>query len=229
MMNHILVYGLSADPVHRAHSDLVADAVPALIKRGYAVTRALIVPVYRRNLPKRDRPAPYEQRLAMCQIAAQEIQRRVASLGVTVEVSRIEEKLAAKSDRPNYTVKTLAALQRSHRSAGLIFLMSSDLLSGPDPEFARWRGPDKIVRLAVIAVAVRPGYAPDDRLIERYAVEGGQFVLLNELTPAAISGWEIRARIAAGENPLRLAEEGLLLPGVGEYILEKRLYSQPVS
>jgi nicotinate (nicotinamide) nucleotide adenylyltransferase len=223
-MNYCLVYGLSADPIHRAHGDLLSDAIGALIKRAYAITRVLIVPVHRRNLPKHDQPAPYEQRLAMCQIAAQEVGRRVAPLGVKVEVSRIEAELAAKSDRPNYTVDTLAALQRADPSVGLIFLMSSDLVSGDEPEFARWHRPDEIVRLALIAVVMRPGYSPNEALLRKFSPYGDAFVVLEEIRPDDMSGRDIRARLASGEDPAKLAEEGLLLPGVAEYILGHKLY-----
>jgi nicotinic acid mononucleotide adenylyltransferase len=203
---------------------LLCAAVEALIGRGYPLTKALIVPVYRRNLPKRDRPAPYDDRLAMCQIAAGSVVERLAPMGVGVAVSRIEEDLAAEPDRPNYTVETLAALRRADPSAGLIFLMSSDLISGPEPEFARWRQPDEIARLVVLAVAARPGYPPDEGLLERLGAKGGAFVVLDELHPAAISAREIRQRIAAGEDPAALAREGLLLDGVAAYIREHRLY-----
>lgn len=226
-MTHHLVYGLSADPIHRAHSDLLCDAAAALFARGYALSGAMVVPVYRRNLPKRGHSAPYEHRLAMCQLAAEAVGPTLALLGVRVEVSRIEQELAAGSDRPNYTVETLAALRQADPSAGLIFLMSSDLVSGDDPEFARWHRPEDIVRLAVMAVAVRHGYPQNGRLLEKLTAAGGEFVLLAELSPADMSAQDIRARIAAGEDPLRLADEGLLLPAVAGYIHQHGLYSEP--
>ncbi len=228
-MNYRLIYGLSADPIHRAHSDLLGDATDALIGRGYSIGTALIVPVYRRNLPKGGHPAPYEHRLAMCAIAAGEVATRLKPLGVRVEVSRIEEALVRESGRPNYTVETLAALHDIEPSSGLIFLMSSDLVSGDDLEFARWHRPEDIVRQAVIAVAVRPGYPPNGDLLARLTDAGGKFEVLAELSPADMSAQSIRARIAGGEDPRELARQGLLLAGVADYIRQHHLYAKPRS
>ena len=43
----------------------------------------------------------------------------------------------------------------------LLFLMSAELVSGPDPEFARWHEPTEIARLATLVIAPRPGYPPN--------------------------------------------------------------------
>ena len=221
-----LVYGLSADPIHQAHVELLCGSAAALLERGFALRSALIVPVYRRNLPKDDRPAPYEDRLAMCRIAARDVGARLAHLGVRVEVSRIEEELAQASGGPNYTVETLAALQRQDPDSGLIFLMSSDLVSGEDPELGRWRQPDELVRrAAILAIAVRAGYPPNREFLKTLDPSGSRFLLLSELSPADMSGQDIRARLSAGEDPLTLAGDGLLLREIAVYIRDHGLYA----
>jgi len=224
-MIYRLVYGLSADPIHQAHIELLCDSAAALLERGFGLRSALIVPVYRRNLPKDDRPASYQDRLAMCHIAAGDAGARLAYLGIRVEVSRIEEELAQASGGPNYTVETLAALEAQDPSAGLIFLMSSDLVSGDSPELGRWHQPEELIRRAIIAIAVRTGYPPNRAFLRTLDPSASRFLLLSELSPADMSGQDIRARLAAGEDPLRLAADGLLLREIAAYIRDHGLYA----
>ncbi|HEX8681191.1 MAG TPA: nicotinate-nicotinamide nucleotide adenylyltransferase [Ardenticatenaceae bacterium] len=226
---YVLVYGLSANPIHQAHVNLLVDATRALLARGYNVVRVLLIPVYRRNpvgsTSKGNLPESYEHRLAMSQLAAQEIARALNGQVESVEVSRIEEQLAKSSTTPNYTVQTLSVLQEGSPGLGWIFLMSSDLVSGEKPEFGRWYQPDRLVQLATIALAPRPGYDRNEAFLEQYEQKGGRFVYLNELSPPEISATAIRERLQAGEDPLVLSEEGLLLEPVAAYIREHSLYN----
>lgn len=227
--SYILVYGLSADPIHQQHVDLVVNATQALLTRGVALAKIMLIPVYRRNptgpRPKDDLPDTFEHRLAMCQLAAAEIAQRLKDLAIPVEASRIEEELAKGREAPNYTVETLSALQAREPGMGLIFLLGSDLVSGGQPELGRWREPEKLGQIALLAVCPRPGYPPNTAFLDALRRQGAQIVVLEEVATQDIATSAIKQRLEAGEDALRLAEEGLLPMPVARYIHEHGLYT----
>jgi nicotinate-nucleotide adenylyltransferase len=103
-----------------------------------------------------------------------------------------------------YTVDTLAALRAYRPDDEFYLLLGAD----QHASFRRWHRPAEVKRLARLAVFTRPGYpmALSDALEVR-------------MTPLAISGSDIRARAARGENL-----EGLVPLPVANYIAENRLY-----
>jgi nicotinate (nicotinamide) nucleotide adenylyltransferase len=225
-----LVYGLSANPIHQQHIDLVVDAAHALMKRDFNVVNAIIVPVYRRNptgaTRKDDLPETFEHRFALCQLAAREMAQRLEVHNIKVEASRIEETLAQSRDAPNYTVETLAALQASAGERQLIFLLGGDLISGAEPELMRWREPERLARLALLAICRRAGYAPNEAFLEELRRQGAQVIVLDEVETKDIAASVIRRRLATGESPLRLAQEGLLPFPIAQYIQDHKLYAK---
>lgn len=226
--SYVLVYGLSADPIHQQHVDLVVDAARALAARGYALAKITLIPVYRRNptgpRPKDDLPGTFEHRLRMCQLAAEEIAQRLETLPVPVEVSRVEEELAKFREAPNYTVETLSTLQAREPEAHLIFLLGSDLVAGDLPELGRWREPEKLGQIALLAICPRPGYPPNTAFLDALRRRGAQIVVLDEVETRDMATSHIRQRLEAGEDALRLGQEGLLPLSVARYIHEHGLY-----
>ena len=128
--------------------------------------------------------APAEHRLAMAGLA-------FARLGAVVELER----------RP-FTVDAL----EEARYDDPIFLIGADQLA----DFPTWKQPERVLELARLGVATRPGYAPD---------ESSHRIETFELEPHDVSGTAIRARVARGESI-----DGLVPPGVGAYIQEHGLY-----
>ena len=117
---HRLVFGLSADPIHVGHVEMVAQSATALIALGYCLTEVLLIPVYRRNPVgvRKDRlPQTYPQRLEMCRLAAAEVAERLFRRDVGVRACTIEADLARESELPNYTADTLSALRAEGRPA----------------------------------------------------------------------------------------------------------------
>jgi len=106
-----------------------------------------------------------------------------------------------------YTVETLRALRAELDAATeLVLLMGADQYAALET----WREPDAIRALARLAVFARPG------LPEPCGVE------VVPMTPLAVSGTEIRARIARGEDV-----SALVPPAVAAYIARHRLYGHP--
>lgn len=224
MKEQRLVFGLSANPAHSAHVLLVCEAVQALAARGFEVARVLVVPVYRRNPVGSDKAGlvkTYEHRVRLCELAAEEMQACLTGTETVVEVSRIAKWLSEASGEPNYTAETLAALREAAPpDAELMFLMSSDLVAGAEPEFARWYRLDKLTALATLVVCPRPGYTPNWDFLATLKQRGARVIYLDEVQTPEVSATEIRERLAAGENPKTLSEEGLLPASVAAYLQE---------
>jgi nicotinic acid mononucleotide adenylyltransferase len=218
-----LFYGLSADPVHQGHVDLVTAAVTELSDRGYAIPLVLLVPVYRRNpvgeQPKDGLPETYQDRVQMSELAAGVMGRRLAGLGCTVKVSLAARDLAGRSGGPNYDLETLRYIRDQEEADGeLLYLMSAELVSGPEPEFGRWYRPVELARIATVAIAPRPGYPPNMDFLEVLTAEGGRFIFLNNVVTMDVSSSQLRERLMAGADPRLLAREGAIPAPVADYI-----------
>jgi nicotinate-nucleotide adenylyltransferase len=87
-----------------------------------------------------------------------------------------------------------------------IFLIGADELAA----FPTWREPERVLQLARLGVATRPGYAPTTT---------SPRIQVFELEPHPVSSSEIRERVRAGE-PL----DGLVAPAVAQYISQHGLY-----
>jgi nicotinate-nucleotide adenylyltransferase len=87
-----------------------------------------------------------------------------------------------------------------------IFLIGADQLA----DFPTWKEPTRVLELARLGVATRPGYRLEERSdrIESF-----------DLEPHDVSSTDIRARLARGESV-----EGLVAQQVAAYIEEHGLY-----
>ena len=128
--------------------------------------------------------APAEDRLAMAKLA-------FARLDPIVEL-----------ERHRYTVDALEAAAYDDP----IFLIGADELAA----FPTWKEPERVLELARLGVATRPGYAP---------ATASPRIRIFELEPHPVSSSEIRERVRRGE-PL----DGLVEPVVAAYIAERGLY-----
>jgi nicotinate (nicotinamide) nucleotide adenylyltransferase len=233
MEDYKLVFGLSADPIHTGHVEMVVQSVCALERRGYRISEVLLVPVFRRNpvgAGKESMSDTYRHRLAMCAGAAGEIADRLSLPAGRVRASEIEAELVRDRSTPNYTAETLTLLRaRSMPETGLVFLISSELVSGADPQFGRWYRPDEILRLAVLAICPRPGYRPNDDFVASLVAHGAQVAALDEVATPDVSASKIRAMLQSGRSPDALVRQGLLTPAVAEYLLAHSVYGSAAS
>ena len=89
-----------------------------------------------------------------------------------------------------------------------IFLIGADELVA----LPTWKEPERLLELARLGVATRPGYAP---------ATASPRIKLFELEPHPVSSSKLRERVRRGE-PI----DGLVAPAVARYIAEHRLYAQ---
>ena len=128
--------------------------------------------------------ASASDRLAMAELA-------FAGLGATVEL-----------EEHRYTVDALEAAGYDDP----IFLIGADELVA----FPNWKKPERVLELARLGVATRPGYTP---------ANASPRIQLFELEPQPVSSSAIRERVRRGEG---IAD--LVAPAVAAYIAGHGLY-----
>ena len=132
----------------------------------------------------KDSEAPAVDRLAMAELT-------FADLGATVEL-----------EQHRYTVDALEAAGYEEP----IFLVGADELAA----LPTWKDPERVLELARLGVATRPGYS---------AATASPRIRLFEIEPHSVSSSEIRERIRRGDGI-----DGLVVPEVARYIDEHGLY-----
>lgn len=195
------ILGGSFNPIHLGHLAMAGAAMAA-----HGLDRVIFIPA---GSPphKRLDLAPAADRLEMVRLAIRGREGFEAS-GIEVE-------------RPgrSYTVDTLEKIAGLHPDAELFFILGEDSLL----ELPGWREPERILRLARVAVVNRPGSERVDpaRLFPRVAPGileriGADRV---DMPPSPIDSTRIREDIRAGRS---VADR--VPPAVAAYIRERSLY-----
>jgi nicotinate-nucleotide adenylyltransferase len=200
------ILGGTFDPIHLGHLALARAARSSLGLDEIVFVPAAIPP------HKLGRPiSPASDRLAMVKLA---VQGEPAT-----SVSRLELDRSG----PSYTVDTVAAMldeaARADREIDITVILSAESFADlPD-----WHAADRLVELATIAVAPRPGHPLPDptTLADKLPGLVGRLIVIHDTLPD-ISASAIRARVAAG-RPI----DHLVPPRVAAYIEEHHLYRDP--
>ncbi len=191
--------GGTFNPPHIGHLVCAQEALDDL-----GLDRVVWIPV---NTPphKRSEGDPgVEHRLAMCRIAVGGEPR--------FSVSEFE----ARRSGASYTVDTLEALHDRAPGIELTFIVGGDMAAS----LPLWRDPERIVRLASLAVAERDGVARDVILQRVAAIPGAaERVRFFDMPRVDVSSSLIRRRVAEG-RPVRY----LVPDGVAQYIDREGLY-----
>jgi nicotinate-nucleotide adenylyltransferase len=196
------VLGSAFNPPHLGHLVLAQEAAAQL-----GLGQVLLVPTGRaphKEIP--DDPGR-EVRLEMALAA-------VDGNGL-LEVERVEVDAAERSEDPTYTYVTLEALS-GQRDEDLVWIMGADAAVG----LGEWRNPERILELATVAVAGRPGVAPEavEAVLERLGgAERAEFI---EMPVIGVSSTMVRRRVAA-RRPIRY----LVPERVAELIEGRGLYA----
>lgn len=186
MTQTIGLFGGSFNPPHVAH-----EMVCLYVLETAAVDQVWMVPTW--NHPFQKDLAPFEDRFAMCERAAEIFAGRVV-------VSRIEEELGREQSR---TLDTIEALYARSGDVALRLVVGADILGETD----KWHRWDEITRLAPPIVVGRPGYAdpePEDDIA---------------FEMPAISSTEVRKRLRAGKSAVPLVSRAVMeyIAGRGLY------------
>jgi nicotinate-nucleotide adenylyltransferase len=192
------ILGGTFNPPHVGHLAVARSALDQL-----ELDRVVLVPA---GIPPHKaiecEPGPMH-RLEMC--------RLTAAANPRIEVSSVE------LDRPgpSYTVDTLRLLHEQAPDDELTLIVGSDMAVG----LPTWRDPEGILGLATLAVATRVG-AEREMVRNRLAdLRGAERVAFLDMEEVDVSSSLVRERAAQG-----LEIEGLVAPGVADYIEEHALY-----
>ena len=195
-MDRIGIYGGTFNPPHVGHLRAAQAAVEAM-----RLDRLILMPAF--QSPDKSVPSvAAEHRLAMLRMAA----------GEKMEVSDLEIARGGVS----YTVDTLTQLKRIYPDAALFLCMGTDMFLS----FENWKDPERIIKLATLAVFYRGERNELSEVAEQKAhleAKGAQVILIqNPVT--AISSTNLRRLLA-----FRCADS-FLPEGVGDYIRAHGLY-----
>jgi nicotinate-nucleotide adenylyltransferase len=185
------VLGGAFNPPHIGHLVLASEAAAQL-----GLERVVLVPTGRAPHKEIADDPGRARRLELTNVAALE--------NDLLEVSDYECARAAEDDEPSYTVRTLEHL--SERSEELHLLMGADVAAHLD----EWHQPERVVELARLGIASRPGTAIDEAeaTLERLgAADRAEVVRMPEL---GVSSTRIRRRVAQGRPVRYLVTDGVL-------------------
>ena len=196
------ILGGAFNPPHIGHLVLAHEAADRL-----GLDRVVLVPTG--DAPhKRIEPEPgREVRL--------ELARAAAAGDELLEVSEIE----VRAPGPSYTVHTLQALHDERPADELTFLMGADVAAGLES----WRDPRRVVELARLGIAARPGTVFDEAeaTLQRLgALERVEFIPMPEI---GVSSTRVRKRVGEGRTIRYLVPEA-----VRAMIQEQGLYRTAV-
>jgi nicotinate-nucleotide adenylyltransferase len=190
------ILGGSFDPPHVAHLAIASEACHEL-----ALERVLFVPAAAPPHKGAGERTSASVRLEMASLALDDDLRFTAS-GIEIERGLV------------YTVDTLRALNERYAGHDLVFIMGSDSLL----QLASWHEPEELLSLCSLAVAPRPGDAPE--AIAAAAARWGDYQVMSLDVPLLdVSSSTIRDRVAHG-RPIRY----LVPQRVEQYVLESGLY-----
>jgi nicotinate-nucleotide adenylyltransferase len=160
----VALFGGSFNPPHVAH-----QLVALYVLETAPVDEVWFVPAYEHAFGK---PlAPFEDRLAMCELAA-------APLGPRARVSDVERAIGGRS----LTLRTVRRLAELHPAHAFSLVIGSDLVG----DVVGWYRGDELARTIPFIVIARPGSAPG----------GAGGVVMPDVSSTAV-----RAALAAGQRP----------------------------
>jgi nicotinate-nucleotide adenylyltransferase len=144
-----------------------------------------------------------------------EMTRAAAAGDDLLDVSEIEMRV----EGPSYTARTLEALHAERPHDEFTFLMGADVAA----HLEAWREPQRVVELARLGIAARPGTVLDEAeaALERLrATERAEFIRMPEI---GVSSTRIRRRVAQ-RRPIRY----LVPDEVAALIHQRELYREVV-
>ena len=112
--------------------------------------------------------------------------------------------------------RTVDSLE-ARRLGDAVFILGADEFA----DFPKWKRPDRVLELARLAIAKRPG-VPDERMRETFVrLSAPDRISYFDLSPVPVSSSLVRERVARGE-PI----DDLVPPKVAEAIARLGLYGQ---
>lgn len=202
MSRAVGVLGGAFNPPHVGHLILAQEALSEL-----GLDELVLVPTgsapHKRIEPE---PGP-ELRLELARAAVHGVEGMRAT---DLEIRR---------EGPSYSYRTLEQLADVQPDSQLTFVMGADVAAG----LASWRRPERVLELARVAIAARPGFDREGLAQELRRLGSPEPPRLLPMPEIGVSSTMIRERVAAG-RPVRW----LVPDPVAELIAERGLYRSGV-
>jgi nicotinate-nucleotide adenylyltransferase len=199
-LERIGVLGGTFDPVHNGHLH-IADTLRTALN----LDSVLWVPAGRPPHKTDQTVSSDRDRLAMLDLAL--------AGSATDQISTIDIDRSG----PSYTADTLEILAGHFPSARLFFLMGEDSLR----DLPTWHHPERILHVAELAVAGRPGVETDLESLELQVPGVAKRVHVVPMAEVAISSSDIRRRVRENQSI-----RGLVPAIVEAYIRDHGLYAR---
>jgi nicotinate-nucleotide adenylyltransferase len=124
--------------------------------------------------------------------------------------------IETRREGPSFTYRTLELLTDDRPGDQLVFVMGADVAAGLEA----WKEPRRVLELARLAIAARPGTQLDEAEAALGRLAGVDRADVVDMPEVAVSSTRIRRRIAQG-LPIRY----LVPDRVRELIVERGLYT----
>jgi nicotinate-nucleotide adenylyltransferase len=193
------ILGGTFNPPHLGHLVCVQEAYLHLELARVTLIPARVPP----HKPVDDEPG-VEHRLEMCRLA-------IAGHEDQFGVSDIE----TRRDGPSYTVDTLKELHANEPESELFLIVGADVAI----DFPTWQEPERVLSLATLAVAQRPGTSQNAVKRALGEVQGGGAATFFPMPEIGISSTMLRERARHS-----LPTTYLVPDSVRDYIDRHRLY-----
>lgn len=193
------ILGGTFNPPHLGHLVCAQEAYLHL-----ALARVILIPArIPPHKPVEEEPG-IEHRLEMCRLA-------IAGHEDQFAVSDIE----ARREGTSYTVDTLEELHVREPESELFLIVGADVATG----FPTWREPERVLALATLAVAHRPGTSREAAEQALAAVPGGEEAEFFPMPDIGISSTMLRTRARHSQPTTYLVPDT-----VRRYIDQRELY-----
>jgi nicotinate-nucleotide adenylyltransferase len=194
------VFGGTFDPPHRGHVAVAADVADAL-----GLDRVLWIPA---------RVSPFKQ---AADATHPDVRLEMVRAAVAADPRFEADAVELERTGPSYTIDTLEDLRRRFPDAELHLIIGADQFE----DFARWRAPEAILKIARLAVMNR-GDAPAEPMaheIERAVPGVRAATTFVPVRPIDVSSTDVRVAVGQGAEP-----DGLVPEDVARIIGSRGLY-----
>jgi nicotinate-nucleotide adenylyltransferase len=142
---------------------------------------------------------------------------RLEMTGLAAGADRLLEASDLETNRagPSFTFRTLELLTDARPTDDFVFLLGADVAAGLES----WREPERVLELARLGIASRPGTAAEEAEAAVERLGGGGRAELVRMPEIGVSSTGIRRRVASG-RPIR----HLVPDAVVELISRRGLY-----
>lgn len=208
-----IIFGLTADPIHKGHEQAIINGVEYLRNQGFVVDRFLLIPVYFPNLigDKQKPVAGFAHRVAMCELVAIRLSKQ---LKCNISVSQIEKDIANNTGGRNYSLNTIIQLNLKN----CLFMVSADHFQGRMPKFRKWFKWQEILAHTGLLINQRPGHEINQGFIRELEHINPDIFIVDSMKAVDVSSTEIRANFQYTEMAPNLSKD------ICRYVFINNLY-----